>query len=49
MRNCRHIINTIIILSLSIHATASTDQEEHLHLGNGIAAIAEEKLLLLNN
>ena len=41
----RHIIFTLILLSISTHAIGSTSQEEKLHLGNGIAAIAEGEIV----
>ena len=41
----RHIICTLILLSISPHAIGSTTQEEKLHLGNGIAAIAEGEIV----
>ena len=41
----RHIVFTLILLSISTHAIGSTSQEEKLHLGNGIAAIAEGEIV----
>ena len=41
----RHIIFTLLLLSISTHAIGSTSQEEKLHLGNGIAAIAEGEIV----
>lgn len=41
----RNIIFTIILLGISFHAIGSTNQEEKLLLGNGIAAIAEGEIV----
>ena len=41
----RYIFLVLIASSLSIHANASTNEEQKFHLGNGIAAIAEGEIV----
>ena len=41
----KHIIFSLTLLSIAIHAIGSTSPEEKLHLGNGIAAIAEGEIV----
>jgi peptidyl-prolyl cis-trans isomerase SurA len=45
MRFHRYIFLVLIASSLSIHANASTNEEQKFHLGNGIAAIAEGEIV----
>jgi peptidyl-prolyl cis-trans isomerase SurA len=45
MRFHRYIFLVLIASSLSIHAYASTNEEQKFHLGNGIAAIAEGEIV----
>lgn len=45
MRFHRYIFLVLIASSLMVHANTSPDQEQKLHLGNGIAAIAEGEII----
>lgn len=45
MRFHRYIFLVLIASTLTIHANTSPDQEQKLHLGNGIAAIAEGEII----
>jgi peptidyl-prolyl cis-trans isomerase SurA len=45
MRFHRYIFLVLIASTLTIHANTSSDQEQKLHLGNGIAAIAEGEII----
>jgi len=45
MRFHKYIFLVLIASTLTIHANTSPDQEQKLHLGNGIAAIAEGEII----